>query len=84
MATTSLDCLNGGNMPKELQNRIYSLRDKIGYTAAKKRLRSFGISESTAQKLLAGTYSAKPRELMARAIEGAVKNEENRRSSGDA
>ncbi len=62
-------------MPKELQNKIYRLRDKIGYTAAKKRLKSFGVSESTAQKLLAGTYCATPRELMARALKEALQNE---------
>lgn len=65
-------------MPRDLKIKISKWRDKVGYADAKMRLMDENISESAAQKLLAGTYRATPFPLMASAIERAMQNEQTK------
>lgn len=59
-------------MTRELKSKIYKWRDKHGYAEAKRRIMDKHISESTAQKLLAGLYPGNPKGATLIALELAL------------
>lgn len=59
-------------MIKSLLEKISKWRDRIGYKPALIKLRDSGISNSMAEKLLAGTYASKPNPIFMKAIETAM------------
>lgn len=52
---------------------VSKMRNKLGYDLAKELLIGHGISNSVAQKLLAGTYPNEPKTLLMNAIKAAAK-----------
>lgn len=60
-------------MRKDLIEKISKWRNQIGYTPAKAKLRAEQMSESMAQKILAGTYPNQPKGIYLSMIEKAMK-----------
>ncbi len=60
-------------MGKELLEKLSKWRDQIGYIPSIRKLRDAGLSNSMAEKLLAGTYPNQPKMMYLNAIEKAMK-----------
>ncbi len=60
-------------MEKELEKRLSWWIAKIGKSEAERQLILAGMSGSTAQKLIAGSYASQPKRLLLKAIEEALK-----------
>jgi hypothetical protein len=61
-------------MNSDLKKKIKDWRAKVGYRVASLALVSEGISGSTMQKLLAGSYLSQPKPLVLNAINRAIKS----------
>lgn len=61
-------------MIKGLLEKISKWRNQIGYRPALIKLKDSGISNSMAEKLLAGTYASKPNPVFMKAIETAMRS----------
>lgn len=64
-------------MERGLKKKIAAFYEKHGRQQAEIILRNFGISQSMAQKLLAGNYKHQPEALYMRAIEKSLAYEED-------
>jgi hypothetical protein len=58
----------------DLKDKVLKWAGRIGREEAERRLKAVGVSKSTIEKLLAGSYSTKkPKPLLSFAIESAMK-----------
>ena len=53
---------------RDIRTDVYELAQKLGSKETKERLQAAGLSKSTSEKLVYGTYKSVPKGLTAKAI----------------